>query len=302
MESLQNYAPQRPYAGGREDCWSEGATEALIEAWGDRYLQLSRGNLRRKDWKEVAHAVNSRQNGVKPQRTDVQCKNRIDTLKKKYKLEKAKPSPSKWLFYNRLHYLIAVNTTPLTLLNKKSGTKFTLSAVKSESNPNLNSNGVLDSGRSDESSDGDDGEVRSQRHKDVELLEEETTAYKELARAILRFGEIYERIESAKQQQMMELEKQRLEFTKDLEFRRMNVFMEAQLQLVKLKRPSKNSSGSGKLCFFQWLIWWLIFFCLIKVNELKMSNLNTWTLLLTDSNLKIFSGPITAGLKLTGVT
>ncbi|KAL0414945.1 UNVERIFIED_CONTAM: Trihelix transcription factor ASIL2 [Sesamum latifolium] len=27
--------------GGREDCWSEGATAVLIDAWGERYLELS---------------------------------------------------------------------------------------------------------------------------------------------------------------------------------------------------------------------------------------------------------------------
>ena len=44
---------------GREDWWSEDATATLIEAWGDRYVNLSRGNLRQNDWKEVADVVNS---------------------------------------------------------------------------------------------------------------------------------------------------------------------------------------------------------------------------------------------------
>ncbi|CAI0555816.1 unnamed protein product [Linum tenue] len=37
-------------SGGREDCWSEGATESLIEAWGERYVSVKGGNLRQKDW------------------------------------------------------------------------------------------------------------------------------------------------------------------------------------------------------------------------------------------------------------
>ncbi|KAG0453534.1 hypothetical protein HPP92_024838 [Vanilla planifolia] len=104
--------------GLREDCWSEGATEALVEAWGDRFLQLSRGNLRQKDWKEVADSVNTRQDAVgKPRKTDGQCKNRIDTLKKKYKLEKSKPGPSTWPFFSRLDLL--VGSSP-DFLSKKS--------------------------------------------------------------------------------------------------------------------------------------------------------------------------------------
>lgn len=89
------------------------------------------------------------------------------------------------------------------------------------------------------------GGVRKHSRMDSVDFSEES-AYKELARAILRFGEIYERIESSKQLQMMELEKQRMEFTKDLEFQRMNMFMEAQLELEKMKRPTKYAPAAGK--------------------------------------------------------
>ncbi|KAJ0771257.1 putative transcription factor Trihelix family [Helianthus annuus] len=96
--------------GGREDCWSEGATAVLIDAWGERYLELSRGNLKQKHWKEVADIVSSREDYLKTPKTDIQCKNRIDTVKKKYKLEKAKIAtgggPSSWRFYDRLDQLI----------------------------------------------------------------------------------------------------------------------------------------------------------------------------------------------------
>jgi len=67
----------------------------------------------------------------------------------------------------------------------------------------------------------------------------------QLARSIITFAEVYERVESAKQQQVMELERHRMEFAKDLEFQRMKMFMEAQLKIEKMKRP-KYSSGSGE--------------------------------------------------------
>ncbi|KMT04779.1 hypothetical protein BVRB_7g169560 [Beta vulgaris subsp. vulgaris] len=96
--------------GGREDCWSEGATSVLIDAWGERYMELSRGNLKQKHWKEVADIVSSREDYGKAPKTDIQCKNRIDTVKKKYKIEKAKISsgcgPSRWAFFERLDRLI----------------------------------------------------------------------------------------------------------------------------------------------------------------------------------------------------
>lgn len=88
---------------GRDDCWSEGATNTLIEAWGTRYVELNRGNLKQKHWKDVADAVSGRENCSKTSKTDVQCKNRLDTLKKKYKLEKSRifsnGGNSKWPFF-----------------------------------------------------------------------------------------------------------------------------------------------------------------------------------------------------------
>ncbi|CAK7336545.1 unnamed protein product [Dovyalis caffra] len=76
--------------GGREDCWSEGATAVLIDAWGERYLELSRGNLKQQHWKEVAEIVSSREDYSKSAKTDIQCKNRIDTVKKSTNWKKRK--------------------------------------------------------------------------------------------------------------------------------------------------------------------------------------------------------------------
>jgi hypothetical protein len=71
-------------------------------------------------------------------------------------------------------------------------------------------------------------------------------ACRELARAILKFGEIPERIESSRQRQMIELEKQRMEFTKEVEFERLNMFVDAQLDHTKKSfKRDKFTSSSG---------------------------------------------------------
>ncbi|XP_043715094.1 trihelix transcription factor ASIL1-like [Telopea speciosissima] len=282
-----NRHPSLPHSsgggGGREDCWSEGATGTLIEAWGDRYLRLSRGNLRQKDWKEVADSVNGRQGGIKPRKTDIQCKNRIDTLKKKYKLEKSKPGSSRWPFYSRLDMLVGTNSTSSNLNKKHTppllplpappsflkppSVSFTIKHCKDKKKPNPNPNtsvysagssskSRLNSADSSESSRGGLGDDRDEgmlfngglrKHRRIDRdSSTDAVAIRELARAILKFGEIYEKVENSKQEQMMELERQRMEFTKDLEFQRMQMFMEAQLELEKMKRP-KHASISGKL-------------------------------------------------------
>ncbi|XP_044462474.1 trihelix transcription factor ASIL1-like [Mangifera indica] len=251
MEPHGSQTSRRAHAspgGGREDCWSEGATETLIEAWGDRYVKLNRGNLRQKDWKEVADSVNARQDGVKQKKTDIQCKNRIDTLKKKYKIEKAKPPPSKWPFYYRLDSLIGTDaikkpTTTLTLKVKPRPNAYTLGRSKS-TEKDLSSNGDNE----EEEYDDDDDDVmvvkKVHRMEDVDLSD--ASACRELARAILKFGEIYEKIESEKQKQMMELEKERMKFIKDIECERMNMFMVSQSEIKKLKRQNRPATSSGK--------------------------------------------------------
>ncbi|KAH7837013.1 hypothetical protein Vadar_008535 [Vaccinium darrowii] len=54
----------------------------------------------------------------------------------------------------------------------------------------------------------------------------EAEGMRDLARAIERFGEIYQRVEGGKQRQVIELEKQRMQFAKDLEVQRMQLFMD----------------------------------------------------------------------------
>ncbi|KAF8409049.1 hypothetical protein HHK36_005121 [Tetracentron sinense] len=53
--------------------------------WRDHYLELNLGNLRQKHSKEVSDAVIARHGHVNKARpTDIQCKIRIDTLKKNF--------------------------------------------------------------------------------------------------------------------------------------------------------------------------------------------------------------------------
>ncbi|XP_042489110.1 trihelix transcription factor ASIL2 [Macadamia integrifolia] len=258
----------------REDCWSEDATFTLIEAWGDRYIELNRGNLRQKHWQEVADAVNTRHGAnKKARRTDVQCKNRIDTLKKKYKIEKGRilasdgTLTSKWPFYYRLDALIGStvpakkSSPPLALplpyrktppslpqaspvpLQVRSGKEKRPSPAVDDSffRRNISAAQAAAAAVDDDDDDVDSGSSRSStesRRRDGEM-----SGFRQLAQAITRFGEIYERVEGTKQRQMIELEKQRMQFAKDLEFQRMQLFMDTQVQLEKIKR-SKRASGS----------------------------------------------------------
>ncbi|GFP89596.1 trihelix transcription factor asil2 [Phtheirospermum japonicum] len=269
----------------REDCWTEEATSTLVDAWGRRYLELNRGNLRQKDWQEVADAVNSLHGHTKKtRRTDVQCKNRIDTLKKKYKVEKAKISesdgrtPSSWPFFSRLELLIGSNlnkhqappfavplayrkplspamVTPVILPQKRPMP----SPVVDESYFRRNYSAMAaaaaaaeDEGEEDDGGlDGDEAEGSEDRAAEEEEVGDD--GMKRLAKAIETFGEIYEKVESMKQRQMVELEKQRMQFTKDLEVQRMQLFMDTQVQLEKMKHAKRSGSSDG-IVSISWII------------------------------------------------
>lgn len=267
----------------REDCWSEEATSTLIEAWGSRFLELNRGNLRQKDWQDVADAVNARHGlSKKTHRTDVQCKNRIDTVKKKYKTERARVSAShatfvsSWPFYSRLDDLIGP-----TISMKKPSPSMPASPpmalplpYRKTPPPSAASPAVVAVSQKRPASSMDEGYFRrnysavaaaaaaatlTEEEEDDEDEEEERISDDEetegegmsrLARAIKRFGEVYERVEAEKVRQMVELEKQRMKFAKDLEVQRMHTFMETQVQLERIKRGKKSTPSGNRNCLF----------------------------------------------------
>lgn len=266
--------------GGREDCWSEGATAILIEAWGERYLELSRGNLKQKHWKEVAEIVNGREDYVKVPKTDIQCKNRIDTVKKKYKSEKAKIAAggiittSKWPFYDKLDHLIGpaakisgVSATGKSNLpQQKVPVGFRPNQFNPEKKiqhqqvdlkyqkvhlrprvPPVDSDSSEKEALSPISSDSFPPEGCERKRAKVMKGRKGKgwgSSVMELTDAIVKFGEAYEQAETSKLQQLVEMEKQRMKFAKDLELQRMQFFMKTQMEISQLKLGKKSCNTS----------------------------------------------------------
>lgn len=242
----------RSGGGGRDDCWSEEATEILIDAWGERFVELKKGNLKQQHWKEVAEIVNSERID-KSLKSDIQCKNRIDTVKKKFKQEKAKIAAnggynSKWVFFNKLERLIGVAGATTTAASKgimvtplpqgavkRSGDSSTrwhfrkrvASETESESEPDLS---------------GDD----SLPPPPIKKLDKTGGGGRELgevAMSILGFAESYEKAETLKLKQMVELEKERMKFAKELELQRMQFF---KTQLEMLRNSQEDGDGERR--------------------------------------------------------
>ncbi|CAM8993587.1 unnamed protein product [Rhodiola kirilowii] len=255
----------------REDCWTEEATRTLVEAWGERYLDLNRGNLRQKHWQEVADAVNAKHgNTKKTRRTDVQCKNRIDTLKKKYKIEKSRATSSTsyvsaWPFFDRLDSLVGPVSSkksaspatrrgrgnsglqlssPVPVAPRSASVKRLPPSVDDSSFRRNFSAFAAAAAAAAEDSDETGKSISSTAGKSGGRSGLGDGGFKELAQAIATFGEIYERVEGSKQKQMIELEKQRMKFAKDLEIQRMELLVDMQLQFERSKRQKRHSNGA----------------------------------------------------------
>ncbi|XP_062002258.1 uncharacterized protein LOC133720089 [Rosa rugosa] len=101
------------YRKDREE-WSDGAIACLLDAYMDKFTQLNRGNLRGRDWEEVAVIVSQR--SERQTKSVEQCKNKVDNLKKRYKLERHRMtnsgnSPSHWPWFKRMEQIVG-NSLP----------------------------------------------------------------------------------------------------------------------------------------------------------------------------------------------
>ncbi|KAI3442881.1 Uridine monophosphate kinase, partial [Psidium guajava] len=102
------------YRKDREE-WSDAAIACLLEAYTEKFTQLNRGNLRGRDWEEVAATVSERCD--KQTKSVEQCKNKVDNLKKRYKLEKHRMSnggisASHWPWFKKLEEIVG-NSLPV---------------------------------------------------------------------------------------------------------------------------------------------------------------------------------------------
>lgn len=71
-------------------CWTHDETVALIESYRQKWYSLRRTNLRSNDWEDVCAAVSGSCPQISPAKTAVQCRHKIEKLRKRYRTEKQK--------------------------------------------------------------------------------------------------------------------------------------------------------------------------------------------------------------------
>ncbi|WOH00154.1 hypothetical protein DCAR_0519512 [Daucus carota subsp. sativus] len=246
----------------REIIWSNEATKTLIETWGDKYKELNRGSLKQTHWQQVTDAVNLRHAG-EFSCTDAQVKNRIDTVKKKYKKEKIRVLESagnyvpKWPFFDFLDFLIGSaapapeDGQPICRRGRKMSFPATFEIPVGRRSKRLAPEIVMGAGNGDarkrkfdamaelaskivaeEEEDGGEGEIRK------------------VAEAIEKFGERYERVEREKMDRMIELEKHKMKLAIDLNVQIMNYVSELRMKVDGNEQVGAVDDDKGSNFFF----------------------------------------------------
>lgn len=82
---------------------------ALIDSYRDKWYSLRRGNLKATHWQEVADAVSARCPTASPAKTAVQCRHKMEKLRKRYRteLQRSRSVPvsrfnSSWVHFKRM--------------------------------------------------------------------------------------------------------------------------------------------------------------------------------------------------------
>ncbi|KAK9282880.1 hypothetical protein L1049_011105 [Liquidambar formosana] len=123
---IKEESPRKPPGGGtgggggggggdrlKRDEWSEGAVSTLLEAYETKWILRNRAKLKGQDWEDVARFVSSRANCTKSPKTQTQCKNKIESMKKRYRSESASTADaSSWPLYPRLDLLLRGSSAP----------------------------------------------------------------------------------------------------------------------------------------------------------------------------------------------
>ncbi|KAI4347143.1 hypothetical protein L6164_007985 [Bauhinia variegata] len=250
--SVLNYefAPRVKFSQGNRnsaDEWTEHATFVLLEVWGDKFLQLGRKSLRSEDWLDVVEKVSEE---LKVERTEAQCRNMLDKLKRKYKKEKTKMdemglSSSKWAYFKKMDMLMASSAKQeYGLACGVDSGEYVFMNTRVYLNRSNGFDEMTDSPGESETSEENDSDDLPRRRKGVGDDDEETS-FRVLADSIQKFGKIYEKIETSKRQQMMELEKMRLDFNRELEQQKKQILERAQVEIAKIQEGEEEDTDAS---------------------------------------------------------
>ncbi|KAI3416994.1 uncharacterized protein J3R85_014833 [Psidium guajava] len=233
----ENLVPAHDYDAGfpnQAPIRRDFAKFTLLEVWGERFLQLGRKSVRSEDWSEIAEKVSE---WARMEFTEVDCRQQLDALKKKYKKERAKMertgTTSSWTHFRKMDMLMGMNMEDGGLACGVDSGEFCFADTMVYLDKSNAFDEMRDSPSESESEmDGDeeeDDDMPPPRKEDGE------EGMRVLAGSIERFGELYEKIETNKREQMMELKKMQADFQRELELQKKEILERAQAEIAKIQ-------------------------------------------------------------------
>ncbi|KAL3639716.1 hypothetical protein CASFOL_001280 [Castilleja foliolosa] len=242
----------KPSYGGRNPLtdWTEHETMILLDAWGERFLKQGRKSLRSEEWQEVSEKVSQES---KIERTDTQCRNRLDTLKKKYKKEKMKLVDnngkkgfvSEWVYFKKMDALLSSPPTRAGLSCGLDSGEFVFMNPKDYLNQSNGLDEMRDSPGDSESTEGEQDEsLKTGLVRPKNKNNGKNKSFKLLADSFRKFSDIYEKIEHSKRQQMVELERMRMDFHRDLELQKRQILERAQAEIARIRQGDDDDDNA----------------------------------------------------------
>ncbi|KAG0463149.1 hypothetical protein HPP92_021625 [Vanilla planifolia] len=262
---------------GRRDEWSEGGVLLLLEVYESKWHLRNRAKLKGSDWEDIARQVSVRCSGTKVQKTPNQCKNKIESMKKRYRSEAAAAADhpntsSTWQFFPRMDCLLkgsecltsrkAANnhTSKCNVINlpvpmKAEEVHVDVEAENSDdSNRGDGSNSSAEKDNHHHQKDGPriDTDVSAPRCEclgDCKNSKRKKGFGKEVAESIRLLAHSILKIEQGRMEMLKDSERLRaeLEIKKgEMELKRTEIIANSQLQIAKIfmKRASGGSNGN----------------------------------------------------------
>lgn len=216
--------------------WTEDSTFVLLDSWGVFYVMNGRKSLRSDEWMEVSKKVND---ATRNPRTDAQCRNRIDTLKKKYKKEKARIAESicldsRWVYFKKMEQLMGMPKQHAVVPLRR----------RQRQKPN-NLNGTRDNPLGSQLiSHGSNGLPSQNLKKSSD--DPLSTSFKVLVDSIKKIGMVYENINISNRNHMLKLKNMRMEFERDLESQSQRILERAMREHKRLRREERYNDEKSE--------------------------------------------------------
>ncbi|KAF6170349.1 hypothetical protein GIB67_043039 [Kingdonia uniflora] len=223
--------------------WSPIETQSLIEAYQEKWYSLKRGQLKASQWEEVSTSVAERcgYDDNHLSKTAVQCRHKMEKLRKRYRSERQLLSSS-WPYFHLMDLMergpFPINARPINSFAPVRIVSHSTEEDEDEMNKSRSINHILRRPQNkapsfDNFPPPSRGLRTSMVRKKMESYEEEEggggEVFTQLASVVRAFGEGYVKVENMRMEMMKETERYR----REMEKKRTEMILQSQKNIVE---------------------------------------------------------------------